>query len=211
MKNKKELMNNKTNYINYLFNFLAVILGVFLAFYISDKAEINQDKQEGRILLESLVDELNDDIVTYTSYQIPDNETHIENLDQLILALGENNIDKINEQLPAIFQLNNYAPSSSTYSSIKASGKLKLIENFDLRRSVSDLYEGEVTESRLKGEFQAEFFKTELLSWAISNMVFMEMKLLNDCDKIILKNKIIIYKSLISQKVDSYKMIVEES
>jgi hypothetical protein len=63
--------------------------------------------------LESLVNELNDDIQTYTSYQIPDNETHLENLDQLLLALAENNIEKINEQLSAIFNINNYAPSAS--------------------------------------------------------------------------------------------------
>ena len=204
-------MKNKSNYINHLLNFLAVILGVFLAFYISDKAEINQDKKESRMLLESLANEINNDIETYTNYQIPDNENHIENLDKLIVALAEKNIEKINEQLPAIFNLNNYRASASTYSSIKASGKLKLIENFDLRRSISVFYEGVATESKIKGEFQVDFFKTELLPWAISNMDLMEMRLLDDYDKIILKNKIIIYKSLILQKVDSYKMIVEES
>lgn len=37
------------------------------------------------------------------------------------------------------------------------------------------------------------------------------MKFINENEIIVLKNKIIIYESLISQKVDAYKIIIKES
>ena len=107
--------------------------------------------------------------------------------------------------------MENYVSTTSTYNSIKASGKFSLIENFEIRRRISDFYEGLAIESEKKSEFQSEFFKTELLPWVIRNIDLQEMKFLRENEKIILKNKIIIYESLISQKVDAYKLIIEES
>ena len=64
-------MKRKYNWMNHFFNFLAVILGVYLAFYLSERSKINQERKESMILMNSLVNDLSDDIKTYESYQIP--------------------------------------------------------------------------------------------------------------------------------------------
>lgn len=204
-------MKRKINYINHLLNFSAVVIGVYLAFYINDNAKLNQDKRESFLLMESLANELREDLDAYTNYQIPENSNHQESLNKLIKALTNNNTDSINEYIAAIFRVENYSATTSTYNSIKASGKFNLIENFEIRRSISDFYEGSAIESETRSEFQAEFFKTELLPWVIRNMDLQEMKFLNENEKIVLKNMIIIYESLVSQKVEAYKMIIKES
>lgn len=204
-------MKRKLNYLNHLFNFLAVILGVYLAFYIDDKAKLNQDKKESFLLMESLANELSEDSDAYTNFQIPENTKHLESLNKLLQALTDNNTDSINAHMSAIFIAENYVPTTSTYNSIKASGKFSLIENFEIRRSISNFYEGLAMESEKKSEFQTEFLTTELLPWAIRNIDLQEMKFLNEDEKIVLKNKIIIYESLVSQKVEAYKMIVKKS
>ncbi len=204
-------MKKKINYINHLLNFSAVVIGVYLAFYINDKAKLNQDKKESFLLMESLANELSEDLNAYTNFQIPENTKHQESLNKLLQALTTNNTDSINEHISAIFIAENYVPTTSTYNSIKASGKFSLIENFEIRRCISNFYEGLAMESEKKSEFQAEFLTTELLPWVIRNIDLQEMKFLNEDEKIVLKNKIIIYESLVSQKVEAYKMIIKES
>ncbi|MEQ9310227.1 MAG: hypothetical protein RLN90_12300 [Balneolaceae bacterium] len=188
-----------------------MVIGVYLAFYINDNAKLNQDKKESFLLMESLANELSEDLDAFTNYQIPENINHQENLSKLITALTNNNTDSINDYIDAIFRVENYVSTTSTYNSIKASGKFSLIENFEIRRDISDFYEGLAIESAKRSEYQVEFFKTELIPWVIRNIDLQEMRFMNENEKIVLKNKIIIYESLISQKVDSYKMIIQES
>ena len=204
-------MKRKINFINHLLNFSAVVIGVYLAFYINDKAKLNQDKKESFLLMESLASELSEDLDIYTNYQISENINHQEDLKRLLEALTNNNTDSINEYISAILRVENYVPTTSTYNSIKSSGKFSLIENFEIRRDMSDFYEGLAIESEKKSEFQTDFFKAQLLPWVVRNIDLQEMKFLNDNEKIVLKNKIIIYESLISQKIDAYKTVIKES
>lgn len=204
-------MKIKYNWLNHLFNFLAVILGVYLAFYINEKAKINQDRNESLILMKSLANDFSEDIKTYEEYQIPENIQHQKNVENLLKLLSTDSLAGIEDQLSTIFQLENFAPTTSTYSSMPSSGKLRLIEDLALQKKLSDYYEGLVLESIKKGEFQVDFFTNELLTWLTNNVDLLEMEILNKEELIVLRNKLIIYESLIGQKVKAYEMIVEDS
>lgn len=204
-------MKRKSNYINHLFNFLAVIIGVYLAFYVNERGKINQDRNESKVLMHSLINDLSEDIKVYEEYQIPKNIEHQQNIGKLINSLSGNNTDSINSHLPLIFQVENFVPTTSTYSSMKSSGKLSLIESFDIRKNLSDYYEGLVIESIRKSEFQVDFFTNSVLPWVTNNIDLNEMKIINENETIVLRNKLIIYESLIDQKVNTYKMLVKES
>ena len=204
-------MKEKYSWTNHLFNFLAVILGVYLAFYVNERAKMNQDKKESVILMNSLLNDLSEDIKLYEDYEIPENVQQQKNIGELLELLASNNLEDIGSKLTIVFQVENYAPTTSTYSSMKSSGKLTLIDDLSLQKELSDFYEGLVFESVKKGEFQVEFFTNELLSWVTTNVDLMEMKLLKRDELIILRNKLIIYESLIEQKVSSYQQIVEDS
>jgi hypothetical protein len=204
-------MKRKYSWISHFFNFIAVILGVYLAFYINEKAKINQEREESIILMNSLVNDLSEDIKSYTEYQIPENIQQQKNIGNLLKILSTDTIEDAISQLSSVFQVENFSPTTSTYSSMKYSGKLTLIDNLALQKKLSNYYEGLVIESVKKGEFQANYFTKELLSWLTSNVDLLSMELLKQDELTILRNKLIIYESLIEQKVNTYTLVVEES
>tara|TARA_R110000850_G_scaffold147130_1_gene269320 strand:- start:28940 stop:29596 length:657 start_codon:yes stop_codon:yes gene_type:complete len=204
-------MKRKYNWQNHIFNFLAVILGVYLAFYINERAKIKQDRNESQILMNSLVNDLSEDIETYEKYHIPVNIQHQEKVGNLLNLLLTDSLEGVSDQLSTIFIVENFSPTTSTYSSMKSSGKLRLIEDLALQKKISDFYEGLVVESLTKGEYQVDFFTNELLTWFTNNVDMSEMEILNKNELVILRNKLIVYESLIDQKVKNYEMIVKDS
>jgi len=204
-------MKRKQNWLNHLFNFLAVILGVYLAFYINERAQINQDQNESIMLMNSLLADLSKDIKSYEEYQIPVNKQYQQNVERLLSSLMTNDMDEIGEKISDVLGVENFTPSTSTYSSIKASGKLGLIDDLELQKMLTDYYEGLAVESIRKGEYQVDFFTGELMSWLTNNVDLTDMQLIHTNELIVFRNKLIIYGSLINQKVESYEMIVEDS
>jgi len=204
-------MKKKHNWLNHLFNFLAVILGVYLAFYINERAQINQDQNESMMLMNSLLADLSKDIKAYEEYQIPVNKQYQQNVERLLSSLMTNDMDEIGEKISDVLGVENFTPSTSTYSSIKASGKLGLIDDLELQKMLTDYYEGLAVESIRKGEYQVDFFTGELMSWLTINVDLTDMQRIHTNELIVFRNKLIIYGSLINQKVESYEMIVEDS
>lgn len=204
-------MKRHYNWLNHVFNFLAVILGVYLAFYINESAKKTQDRNESVILMNSLVNDLSKDIEAYEKYQIPLNNQHQQHVEKMLELMLMDSLEGVENQLSSILQLENFAPTTSTYTSMKSSGKIRLIEDLTLQKKLSDFYDGLVLESIKKGEFQVDFFTNEILTWLTNNADLLEMKILNPDEIIVLRNKLFIYGSSIEQKVSSYEMIVEDS
>jgi len=117
-KTKPYLMRKKYKGLNHLFNFLSVILGVYLAFYINERAKISQDRKEGAILMNSLMNDLSEDIRLYENFEIPENIRIQGNVDSMISLISSKNIKAIEGQLLNILEVENFAPTTSTYSSI---------------------------------------------------------------------------------------------
>lgn len=204
-------MRKKYNGLNHLFNFLSVILGVYLAFYINERAKISQDRKEGAILMNSLMNDLSEDIRLYENFEIPENIRIQGNVDSMISLISSKNIKAIEGQLLNILEVENFAPTTSTYSSMKLSGKLGLIEDLTLQKQIADFYEGLALESTKKGEYQADYFTDEIMAWLTLNADLLNMEILNQNELVVFRNKLIIYTSLISQKVNSYQWVVENS
>lgn len=196
---------------NHIFNFLAVILGVYLAFYINEKAIANKERNESVILMNSMRNDLQADIKTYNDYQIPGNVTQQERIGKILELLLADSLVDIGQELALVFQVDNYTPTNSTYSSMKSTGKLVLLNDLALEQAVSNFYEGSAMECIKKSEFQVDYFTTELLPWLTRNVDLVDMSLLSTDELIILRNKLIIYESLIEQKVNTYRTIVAES
>lgn len=204
-------MKNNYNWANHIFNFIAVILGVYLAFLINEKATLNKERKDRITLMNSLVIDLVEDIKTYENYQIPQNTQQQQQIGKLLELLVQEDLENIGNEMSSVFQIENFTPTTSTYNSIKSTNNLRLIEDLALQKKLSNYYEGVAIESRKKGEFQVEYFKSELLPWLTNNIDLMEMKLLKEDGLLIFRNKLIVYESLIEQKVDSYKMAVKDS
>lgn len=204
-------MKIKYHWLNHLFNFLAVILGVYLAFYINEAAKSKQEVRESVYMMNALLSDLSDDIKVYESYQIPANKQQQASLQQVLEGLMSDPPVLQGEQLTQVLQLENYAPTTSTYSAMRSSGKLGYIQDLSLQRALNSFYEGLATESVRKGEAQADYLLQDLLSWLTINLDLIDMKVLQKDALIVLRNKLLIYDSLLDQKVKAYEEVVTSS
>ena len=200
----------KINVLNHLLNFVAVILGVLLAFYVDSCSETNREKDELREILTSLIVDLENDHKAYSEYQIPKNvnqSKELENLIADILSTGPNS----QEQLSVSVEVENYSPVSSTYLSINSSGKVNLIDDLEVKKKLSNYYDILSEESIKKGEIQVSFFLNEILPWMIENTDLLDMKTEDFSGQKKLANRLILYRTLIENKTDQYKVIDTES
>lgn len=200
----------KQNWLHHLFNFLAVILGVILAFSFNERSHKTHQAEEAALLMQSLSAEMRHDIEIYDQFQIPANREHQENIAALISLLSQSEIEGAEEQLLSIISLENYQASTTIYSSMKSSGKLSLIEDPHLRSALTDYYEGSVLESNAKTDFQNNYFSEELLTWLTDNMDFLNNRILHPEALVLLRNRLMIYESLMEQKIESYQDLSEQ-
>ncbi len=197
------------NWSDHILNFLAVIIGVSLAFYVSNSAEKRKEKEEFDQIIRSLIEEIETDINVYENYQIDRNKQQSKIITEVLGLLNGGKSDSLYEKFKASMNFTNYAPRNVTFKSISSSGKLDLIESFELRKRISIYHEVWVAEAEFRGASQINFHNDHLMPWVMKNTDFADSDLesLNDTE---VKNMLIVYKSLIDGKVRQYQKVVSE-
>jgi hypothetical protein len=204
-------MMGKINWTNHALNFIAVILGVLLAFYINENALQQKNRKELSRIKESLVRDLKEDINTYENYQIPVNNQQAAQIDTLIQFVLEKSSSRIDNYLYAILQVENYTPNSSTYNSLKSSGQISLFDDLETTKTLDYYYDGLALECQEKNKAQVNYFMDEVIPWMTRHSDLAQMKLRGKPELTTLQNILIMYQLLIQQKADHYGMIVDEA
>ncbi len=203
---------NKVNWADRFINFLAVILGVSLAFYITSVSENKKNKKELKEYVSSIVLELEDDIDTYESYQIPYNEEQIEEINGLVEKLLDARSDSLAKFLDVVLNLNAYSPSGNTFESMKASGRLNLIEDLATKTALGNYYVELADESERIGMEQTNYFMKSLLPHLANNFdltgEIMDDDLRSDFK---LRNYLVLYSALIQNKTEKYYGLTESA
>ena len=204
----------KINWLDHIANLLVVILGISIAFYLeSYKSAVDSSRQEKKYM-ESLIDDLDADIQTI-DILLQNNEGIMKALISLSNAsigresLGDSGL--VNSVF-AIQYNPPFAPRRTTYESLKSSGKMDLINDFELRRKTIALYEQyyhgmneyDVALSDHIRDFVKPFYIEEI---KIKGRYEMNDDFL-DSDKF--RNIIFSYRYLFIAKNDYYKKIKEE-
>lgn len=125
---------------DHLINFIAVMVGVTIAFYLSNRKESSDREKLEKSSLESVIQDLDRDIAFLT--QSTDTLTALKGklkivVDKLMANVALENAD---ESFGILFVQLPFIPSDNTYQSLLASGKLDVIEDFSLRKQMTDLY-----------------------------------------------------------------------
>jgi len=125
------------NWKDHFINFISVILGVTLAFLINSIASSYKQQQEMKLIVLSILEEIQEDIAAYEEYQIPYNKLIIEDIEKTLALIEENgNKDSLQFHFSKAMDVNNYSPSNVTFNSMISSGKLDLLGNFYLRKNL---------------------------------------------------------------------------
>lgn len=163
------MSKSNINWSDHLLNFVSVILGVSLAFIISNRSELYKQQSEFDQNISAILEELESDIDTYESYQIPDNKAKLDQMKQAIQMITEQvGGDSINAKLFTFFDVNNYSPANVTINSLISSGRLDLIADFDLKQDIL-LYQNIAVEMKAQGDFQVDYLMDRVTPWFIEN------------------------------------------
>lgn len=200
----------KARWGDHIINFVSVILGVSLGFFISDIAERKKEQEELHFMMSALLEEIDEDLEIYEDYQIPDNQRQIEDLGRAIELL---NTDVENDSLVALlssgFNINSYFPQNIAFNSIVSSGRLELIEDLQLRKLLLE-YQLDSKEVEAQGDAQYKLLMDQLVPWVIEHPQYLqEIKRGDDHSGMVIL--LTLYTSIISNKTGKYQDIVEEA
>ncbi len=202
----------KRDWLDHFLNFVSVILGVSLAFYVSNWSDQQKEKNEIDLIVSSFIDELQLDISTYQDFQIPYNDNQAKIIDEVLQELTTKEIDDSTQiKIIRAFSVNSYRPIDVTFNSINTSGKINLIKDFQLRKDLSKYYQILAVESQNRGEVQVEFFGDQILPWMIENNNLIEPDIASLLGNQVFINQLIVYQSFIQNKNRSYKQLSEEA
>lgn len=133
----------KINWLDHITNLLVVILGISIAFYLEtykeDKARIASEK----LYVESLISDLESDIAaldTLRGLNAMINEAVIS-LANATVGRGYDVPSELRDDILIIQYNPPFVPQRTVYESIKSSGQNKGIMDFELRKSIIELYE----------------------------------------------------------------------
>ncbi len=194
------------NWPDQILNFIGVIFGVLLAFYIAELDNTRQERKELRIIVESFIEDLKDDQDTYR-VQIPDNEVHAMGIERLMTGIQEEQPDSIAKYLDYLYSADNYSPTSTTYISVVSSGKLDLIENLSLKKKLSNYYDNLATEAEFRGKFQIDYLFEHIIPWVVANIDTAGDPVGQIMGQYQLSNHLQWYQGLILNKVNMYQDI----
>jgi len=151
------------NWKDHLINFIVVIVGVTIAFQLSNRKEKSDQRQLERNSLESIVLDLDDDI--YHLEQSTDTIKILKSrLEYFVANLYQKKVnrDSLIDLISIQYVQSPFIPRDNTYQSLLTSGKLDVIDDFELRKQLTQLYHGYYQSIKLIDQLSAQQ-KNELI------------------------------------------------
>lgn len=199
------------NWSDHILNFLAVIIGVTLAFYASDSSDKIKEKHELRKITKSLIDELQEDKETYLDYQIPSNEKQSKLIREVLGLIQLRKTDSLEAKIQEALSINSYNPAGVTFHSVMSSGKLNLFSDFELRENISVYYKLLSQEAEARGRLQLDFYMDQIIPWIVNETDIMSPSVEELIDDRKLTNILILYRSFIDNKTRHYIYMAKEA
>jgi len=191
-------------------NLLVVVVGISIAFYLeewkSSTAQIKDEIQMLTALDESLEYDSNllDTLITI-------NKEVLQVTSELSRFHTKEIPDSLAFKIYRIFYLNPFAPQVSTYESMKLSGSIRSIENFELKSQILELYENYYHGTKEFDRFQEEYLTSFYRPYVINDIVWPKGKLddsfLSDGK---FKNIIIPLQNILGGKMDYFLTVREQ-
>jgi len=202
---------NKVNWSDHIVNLVVVILGISIAFYLESYKEEKALRLQEMEYINSLKEDLQADVealdtISYVNGLI---KKAVVNLSDATIKLVYDTPEEIFEDVMLIQYNPPFSAQRTIYESLKSSGHMEIITDFELRNKILELYE-----KYYKGAIQYDEVLTEHVSdfikpYFIDNMIFVSQKGLDDAflkDQKF-RNMIFSYRFLFISKSEFYKEI----
>jgi hypothetical protein len=121
--------------------FLAILAGVTIALLADDWRDYRNDRSDERVALEEILRDLETDSLELAAQYGRMRVTERSSLWLLRHASGDPPVDSIIRRTSSLFFFNPYRQVSSGYGSLRDSGRLSIILDTELRRSIVEYFE----------------------------------------------------------------------
>ena len=129
------------NWKNHLIELVVVFIGITAAFTLNNWQENRKTAQLQNKYIESLFQDLENDCSELSNLiHFYDNALHAIKRLEILAAQTKTRNDSMNYYAQNLLVLNAFIPQKATYESLKTSGDLKIIDDFDLKRKISSLF-----------------------------------------------------------------------
>ena len=198
--------NNKIDWLNHALEFVVVVVGILLAFQLNQWAE---DRKEQAQVNKHLVN-----IAAEAEFNQAQLETAIRRLQQNTQAVERilaqlkqgQNTEIINEELLKLLNVNVFYLNTSAFSTLKESGDIRLIQNFELKNQIVNLYEYyRAVKSLEEGDYNFRF--NFLYPYALENLDLIDgtPQNIEHYDNQSLKNIVGSLKYIMTSRVERYQ------
>lgn len=192
----------------HIVDLIVVIIGVSVAFGISNWASKQKQQKEIEVILNTMATEIERDIDVYTRHQIPVNSKIANKLQGLIdvVYADELNEDSLKSYIKSnVLSTYNWPVSRSTYESLIQSGRMDMIENYELKLNMRNLYQVRHAQSNFIMDLNMETTK-ELMSILNETIDFRdESTYMEVADSRKFRNLLVKSKRLTQGKVSEYQ------
>lgn len=204
----------KFNLIDHLAGLLVVILGITIAFYLEGWREEKERRTQEVKYIESIISDLNADI------EALDTLINVNGyITRSLVTLSNASINMpyskdTTLRFHVLFIQYNppFTPQNTIYESLKASGKMDLIDDFELQNEVIELYERTYLGAKQYDETLSEHVRDYIKPFFMENILYISPQEISDkfLDKNEFKNMIFAYRFLFTQKNDFYRRTLED-
>ncbi len=205
----------KVNWLDHLISLVVVILGISIAFYLEGARADNESIAQEKQYLQSIMKDIETDIAsldTLVAYN------HV--MSAALVTLSEASVGMTipsDSALTSNVMMIQYNPpfveQRITYESLKASGKIDLIDDFDLRNDIIQLYEQYYRGSNTYDNAISEHVRDFVKPFYVSKIQFKSPSHI-DSDFLQLqefRNIIFVYRYLFRDKNDFYLLVKNQA
>lgn len=157
-------MANRGKWKEYLAELLVVIVGITIAFSIENYAANQKEKSEELLHLKGIADDLKNDLRIFQEYVSYNANTivYVKRFNKLLQA-GNRTNDSLNFLLMRMGWISNHDPRDISYQSLRSSGGLDKISNFELRNQIVYHYEHKTSQIQFLNEMHANSLEADIM------------------------------------------------
>ncbi len=168
--------SRKSNFKDYFIEFIIVILGITIAFWLSNLGETKKESQLEAQYINDLRSDLKKDSV-YLSSSIDKNQVKLRELSKAILFFQGQQSSLTYDSMPTYANLvgnyNFFEPNEYTYLSLQQSGDFKVFKNKDFKKALVELYRSyeliELEHTNLSSALDDNFYPQFMSSYDLIN------------------------------------------
>lgn len=203
---------SKIDWTNHFIELIVVFIGISGAFALNNWNEDRQEKELEKKYLTSLHSEIKSDINQLNTIINATHKDSIEVTELLTLLKNEEfELKKIIPYLNTLSSAEQFTPRTVTFESIKNSGGLEVISNYELRKLIIEtylLYNELVIVEQLTFDFLIDYW----MPYSIKQIDIVKNSVVNKnfIKELEFGNLVGGYKSALSQQLNSYRKVMKK-